>query len=78
MKCPYCDGTGQLEAAAHMGAVLKAAREGAGMTQEQVSAKIGRSRAQIANIEAGRSEITVSLLGQFAAAFGVSMKELVP
>ena len=79
MKCPHCDGTGELPMSkANVGTMILAARLGNGMTQQDLAGKVGRSRAQIANIEAGRSDIPVSLLGKFAEAFDISMRDLIP
>lgn len=79
MKCPYCDGTGQMAMERiTVGTMIFAARKRAGMTQEQLCAAVMLSRAQIANIEGGRSDVPASKLIQFAQALGCSPKDLLP
>ena len=79
MKCPHCNGTGELAAEAiHPGALLLAQRKARDMTQAALATLIGMSRTQIANIEIGRSDMPLKTLAKFALALGVSMKELVP
>lgn len=79
MKCPKCNGAGEIEAtSAHVGLMICLARQQAGMTQEQLAAKVGRSRPQIANIESGRSSFDIKMLSSFASALGVPAKELIP
>ena len=77
MRCPYCDGKGNL---AHptVGAMILAMRQTRKLTQQALCVKVGLSRAQIANIESGRSDIPIKTLAKFAAAFKCSMKDLVP
>ena len=79
LRCPYCDGTGQLEGAhAHVGARILFHRKAASMTQQDLASLVGRSRAQIANIEVGKTDLPVSLLTKFAEALGVKASELIP
>jgi transcriptional regulator with XRE-family HTH domain len=79
VKCPHCDGTGELaDDQANVGAMILLHRKAAGMTQQDLASQVGLSRPQIANIEVGRSDMPVSRLLKFAAAFGVSMKDLIP
>lgn len=79
VKCPHCKGSGEIEtSAAHVGMMILIAREAAAMTQEQLAAKVGKSRPQIANIEGGRSSFDVKQLTTFAAALGVPAKDLIP
>lgn len=61
-----------------VGDMIRAHRAALDMTQQQLSELVGRSRAQIANIESGRSDIPLSALARFAQAFKCSMKDLVP
>lgn len=76
MKCPRCNGTGEVPGLA-TGEAIRAFREKLGMTQLELSEVVGRSRAQIANIESGRSDLPISMLARFAKALGCSMKDLV-
>ena len=79
IKCPHCRGTGKIEAdKATIGDMILCIRDKKSMTQADLAGKVGLSRAQIANIEAGRSDITIRGLAKFAAAFGCAMKDLVP
>lgn len=49
-----------------------------GLTQLDISNRAGISRAQIANMEAGRTDIPLKTLQRIAAALECSMKDLVP
>lgn len=77
MKCPHCKGTGELTVVG-IGDLVKAHRQEAGLTQEQLSEKAGLSRAQIANIEAGRSDIPVKTLVRIAEGIGCRAGDLLP
>ena len=79
VKCPHCDGTGRLSLErANVGDMILARRKANGLTQEQLAVKVGRSRAQIANIEGGRSDLPLKTLALFAEALSCSMRDLVP
>jgi len=77
MLCPYCNGTGHL-AAPTLGACLRAARNGAGLSQEQLAQAAMISRAQVANIEADRSDVPFRTLLRLADSLNVSVRDLVP
>ena len=79
MKCPHCNGTGNLAPnEATVGDMILSIRKSKGLTQQELAAKVGFSRAQIANIESGRSDMPISTLRKYADALGCSMKELIP
>lgn len=79
MRCPHCNGTGTMEAAAiTAGDLILSHRKASGLTQQELASKVGLSRAQIANIEANRSDMPLSRFAKLADALGVSMKELIP
>lgn len=79
MRCPHCNGTGELLGAQETtGALILAHRRERNMTQSELGQIIGMSRTQIANIEIGRSDLPIKTLARFAEAFNVSMKDLVP
>ena len=77
MRCPYCDGSGEI-ANATLGACVVAARRAAGMTQLQVSERALISRAQIANLENDRTDMPIKTLMRVAEAIGCPLKDLVP
>ena len=70
MKCPYCKGTGECETT--FGARLRALRNDRGLTQEEMSRIIGIGRAQIANLEANRSEPSMDALRNIMVKFNIS------
>lgn len=61
-----------------MGARLAIARDISGLTQHQLSARSGIGRCQIANLEAGRSDMPVTTLVRLARGLGVNPKVLLP
>jgi transcriptional regulator with XRE-family HTH domain len=79
MKCPRCNGTGNVELdGVTMGDLIECARKVKKMTQEELASLSGVSRPQIANIELGRSDIPTRTLILIAAALGVSPGDLLP
>jgi transcriptional regulator with XRE-family HTH domain len=80
MKCPYCKGSGEIEREnAHCGMLIKTQRDAAGMTQADLAPLIGVSRAQLANIEAGRTpDLQISKLKAAAKALECDIKDLIP
>lgn len=79
MKCPHCNGTGELAPESlTVGAMVLAARRAAGLTQQELSEKCGLGRSQIANIEVDRSDIPVKTLRRLADGLGVRPGELLP
>ena len=78
-QCPHCMGLGYLTAEnASVGSLLLFYRKKLGMTQDELAAKTGVSRPQIANIESGRHDPPLSRLRAFADALCVSAKDLIP
>lgn len=75
MKCPYCNGAGEMKAT--FGSLLLHHRKNAGLTQQDVAAAAGVTRAQIANLEADRSDVPLTTLLRLAAALNVEAKDLV-
>lgn len=79
MKCPHCNGTGELKPQeATIGDMILSMRKAHKLTQQELALKVGLSRAQIANVEAGRTDMPLSTLKRYAEAFGCTMKDLVP
>ncbi len=79
ISCPHCEGTGQIELkGATVGDMILAARKAKKMRQEDLASGVGLSRAQIANIESGRSDVPLKTLARFADALGTTMRDLVP
>jgi transcriptional regulator with XRE-family HTH domain len=60
-----------------IGIRLADARVDAGLTQEQVAARIGLSRPSVANIEAGRQDVPLSHLLLFIRATGTDPARLI-
>ncbi len=55
---------------------IKKARLAAGMTQEELCEALGVSRGQVANIEAGRSQMTLQKFARLCVALGVGADDL--
>ncbi|MFN3582960.1 helix-turn-helix domain-containing protein [Phenylobacterium sp.] len=77
MRCPYCNGTGELIAHGP-GPLIRAARDARQLRQEDVATRAGISRAQLANIESGRSDIPTGTLMRIAAAMDMRAGDLLP
>ena len=78
VPCPKCGGTGEVEYStrAIFGLNVQRLRKAKGWTQEELSERVKHTRAQIANIESGRSGTTLDGLLVFASAFGCDPGEL--
>ncbi len=76
MKCPYCEGTGELDAS--IGALIAARRNQLGLTQLDVAEKVGCTRAHIANLETDRTDLPIKTLLRVAMALDCSAKDLLP
>lgn len=61
---------------AHFGHAVRKARESAGITQEQLAAKIGLSRPATVNIEKGRQGVLLHTGLEIAAALQVTLPAL--
>ena len=79
IKCPRCGGTGRLAVErTTVGDMILARRQASGMTQEELCKKVMLSRAQIANVESGRSDMPLKTLQRFADALECSPRDLIP
>jgi DNA-binding Xre family transcriptional regulator len=79
MQCPHCEGTGRMVMErATFGDMIMARRKAARLTQDELSKKVGLSRAQVANVEGGRSDIPLKTLQRFAEALQCSPRDLIP
>ena len=77
--CPHCDGKGRMQMGRlSVGVLILAKRKAKGLTQEELAAKVMKSRAQIANVEGCRSDLPIKTLMLFAEALGCSPKDLIP
>lgn len=47
-------------------------------TQQQIAARVGLSRAAVANIERGRQRVPLHMIAKFAQALGVDQETLLP
>lgn len=61
-----------------IGAQVRAAREAAGLSQEQLAANVGLSRTSITNLEMGRQQTPLHVLYAIADAVGTPLKSLLP
>jgi transcriptional regulator with XRE-family HTH domain len=61
-------------AARTVGMELRRARADAGLTQLQVGARLGTSGSYIANVEAGRENLTLGQMANLAMAVGASLE----
>lgn len=77
MKCPHCDGSGEL-ADPGLGALMLARRKKLGLTQAEVAGASGLGRAQIANIEGGRTDVPTKTLIRIAEALKCRPGDLLP
>lgn len=56
-----------------IGAEVRAAREGAGMPQAELGRRVGLSRPSVANLEAGRQDITAARLAMVARVLSLDL-----
>lgn len=59
-----------------LGAAIRNARKSAGLRQEDLSVKVGLTRASVANIEAGRQRVILDDLFVFAKALKIDARKL--
>ena len=72
--CPTCGGEGTI--AVTLGDRIKEAREESGLTQDGLANRVGISRSQIANIEAGRVDPALATFRDIALALGRTADDL--
>lgn len=60
-----------------VGQRVRAAREAAGMTQDQLAQRIGLVRASVANLEAGRQNMDLIRAASILAGLGVDLSTLI-
>ena len=63
----------ELSAQLRTGIALRDAREGAGLTQTELAAKIGIAQSALSRIEAGRTNITLGMLRRIADALALDL-----
>lgn len=61
-----------------LAAMLRTAREAAGLTQEQAASKSGVSRVGIAKFETDKTAPTLRVLYKLADAYGIDVCDLLP
>lgn len=61
-----------------VGAEVRAAREAAGLSQEQLAVAVGLSRTSITNLEMGRQQTPLHVLYAIAEVVGMALKDLLP
>lgn len=61
-----------------VGAAIREARKGAGLTQEVLASAVNVSRTSIVNIESGRQRLPIDLLFDIADVLGVEAASLLP
>ena len=62
----------------HVGNQIRRLREGAGLKQEDLSVRVGISRASIANVEAGRQAVPLHILLAIARTLESDLASLLP
>lgn len=76
---PVARGTTQVEACyLHIGSILLEMRERRGWPQARVADAMGWTRANVANVEAGRQRVMLHDLPRLAKALGVPVLDLLP
>ena len=79
LPCPHCDGTGAISAEQlGFGGMVLTARKLARMSQQELADEVGITRAQVANIEAGRSAVPVEAVRRYAKALHIDPVSLLP
>ncbi len=61
-----------------LGRAVRAAREDANLTQQELGQRVGLKRTSITNLEAGRQQIQVHTLYALAEALGIAVTALLP
>lgn len=79
MKCPTCDGSGEIDARhVSLGVVVAAKRQELRLKQQELADTIGISRTTLANIETGRQSIPLERVRPLAAALNMTVDDLLP
>jgi transcriptional regulator with XRE-family HTH domain len=80
MKCPRCDGTGELHGDdalfTAVGLNIARIRAEKNMTQHELANKVRVGRTQIANMEVGRGVNSLATINEIAKALDVPLAEL--
>lgn len=79
MKCPRCNGAGEIDLKGlTFGDLLLSHRNALGWTQEMLAEAVGCTRSHIANLELNRSDCPLKTIQRIADAFHISAKDLIP
>lgn len=62
----------------HVGGQVRVLRESAGLKQDELAARVGLSRASVANVEAGKQAVPLHLFAAISEALGADMAQLLP
>jgi transcriptional regulator with XRE-family HTH domain len=62
----------------HIAAMLRLAREDAGLTQTAAAAQIGVTRSSVSAMEAGKQRVLIETLAAFAELYGCEMQDFLP
>lgn len=65
-------------AAQAVGEEIRRARKELGLTQLEVAGRLGASQSYVANVEAGRENLTIGKLAQIAGALGTALELRLP
>lgn len=78
MKCPHCNGTGELQLGSMaMGDKLRYLREQAGLSLRDVENRVGISNAAVSQIETGKiKDPRYSIVMRLCEVYGIEPKEL--
>ena len=79
MKCPTCNGTGEIDARhVSLGVVVASRRNELRLKQQELADMIGVSRTTLANIETGRQSIPIERVRPMALALQMTVEDFLP
>mgnify|MGYP003544329386 CR=1 FL=1 len=79
MKCPTCNGTGEIDVRdVSLGVVIAARRNELKLKQQELADLIGVSRTTLANMETGRQSIPIERVRPLATALELEVGAFLP